>query len=79
METFLSDLVSSNMQKRSFAVIENGSWAPNVDSLVRPALAKLNNNSIINVEKFTVKSSLKTFQLDALRKLAQAITNTIIE
>ena len=79
METFLNDLVSSNMQKRSFAVIENGSWAPNVDSLVRPALAKLNNNSIINVEKFTVKSSLKTFQLDALRKLAQAIANTIIE
>ncbi len=77
METFLNDLVSSNIQNRYLAVIENGSWAPSVDLLIRPMLAKLKNVTIINSEKFTVKSSLKTIQLDALRKLAQEIADTV--
>lgn len=77
METLVNDIVASNIQNRTIAIIENGSWAPNADSIIRSQVAKLKNNKIVNAEKFTIKSSLKSEQLEALRLLAKAIADTI--
>lgn len=77
METLVNDIVASNIQNRTIAIIENGSWAPNADSIIRSHFAKLKNNRIVNAEKFTIKSSLKNEQLQALRLLAKAIADTI--
>ena len=77
METLVNDIVAANIQNRTIAIIENGSWAPNADSIIRSHFAKLKNNRIVNAEKFTIKSSLKNVQLQALRLLAKAIADTI--
>ena len=77
METLVSDIVALNVQNRTIALIENGSWAPGADNLIRAHLAKLKNITMINAEKFTIKSSLKDEQLEAFRALAKAIAATI--
>lgn len=77
METLVNDLVASNVQNRIAAVIENGSWAPGADALIRGKLATLKNITIVNSEKFTIKSSLKDEQLDALKSLAKTLADTM--
>ncbi|MFA5421743.1 MAG: MBL fold metallo-hydrolase [Bacilli bacterium] len=77
METLLSDIVALNVRNKTIAIIENGSWAPSADNLIRLQVAKLKNIDIVNTEKFTIKSSLKDHQLKALRDLAKAIAATL--
>lgn len=77
METLVNDLVASNIQNRTVAVIENGSWAPGADALIRGKLATLKNITIINPEKFTIKSSLKADQIDALHALAKCLADSM--
>lgn len=79
METLLSDIVATNVQNRTVAIIENGSWAPNVDNLVRSQLGKLKNIHIVNDNKFTITSALKEKQLASLYELAQSIAASIID
>ena len=62
MESFLYDLVAHNIQNRTVAVIENGSWAPTSGKLIREVLAKCKNVEILN-ESLTIRSALKEEQL----------------
>jgi len=65
METALLDIAAHNLQNRTIALIENGSWAPTAGKLMRGILSKLKNVNILN-ETLTIKSSLKDDQLAAL-------------
>lgn len=77
METLVSDIVATGVANRHFAIIENGSWAPSADNLIRMQISKLKNVKIINAEKFTIKSALKSDQLSALKNLAQSIADSL--
>ena len=77
METLVTDIVATGVANRTFAIIENGSWAPAGDNLIRAQISKLKNARIINQEKFTIKSALKSDQLEALKTLARQIAETI--
>ncbi|MDD4303428.1 MAG: FprA family A-type flavoprotein [Bacilli bacterium] len=77
METLVTDIVATGVANRTFAIIENGSWAPAADNLIRAQISKLKNARIINQEKFTIKSALKSDQLEALKTLARQIAETI--
>ncbi|NLB40555.1 MAG: FprA family A-type flavoprotein, partial [Erysipelotrichaceae bacterium] len=77
METLVTDIVATGVANRTFAIIENGSWAPAADNLIRAQISKLKNARIINQEKFTIKSALKSNQLEALKTLARQIAETI--
>ena len=61
MENFIHDLVNHCLQNRTFAIVENGSWAPNCGTTVKSELEKLQNCKILD-NKITVKSSLKQVQ-----------------
>jgi len=76
MEQFLSDIVSHNLQNRTFAIIENGSWACNCASNIRKKLEELKNTNFIE-DKLTIKSTLKNNQKDEIEKLTDAILNDI--
>ncbi len=76
MESFLYDLVAHNIQNRTVAIIENGSWAPTSGNLMRELLAKCKKLTILN-ETLTIKSALKEDQLSDLDAIADAIDATI--
>jgi len=72
MEEFLSDLVAHNIQNRTVALIENGSWAATSGSLMRKEMEKCKNMRIIE-QVVSLKSSLKKEQLKELDAMADAI------
>lgn len=76
MEALLSDLVAHNIQNRTVALIENGSWAPTSGGLMRKMLEKCKNVTILD-QSLTIRSSVKPNQLEALNRMADAIIDTM--
>ena len=72
MENLVHDIVHHNLQNRTIALMENGSWAPTAGKLMRGILSKLKDVTILN-EMLTIKSSLKDDQLAALAEIADAL------
>lgn len=76
METLLHDIVAHNLQNRTVALIENGTWAPTAGGLMRKLLSGLRNIDILE-DSLTVRSSLKENQLEALDRMAAAIAASV--
>ena len=76
MEALLSDLTAHNIQNRTVAIIENGSWAPASGGLIREQLMKCKNISILE-QTVTLKSALNAEQLAELEAMAEAIASTM--
>lgn len=76
MEALIYDLVAHNIQNRTVALIENGSWAPTSGSLMREQLEKCKNMTILD-NTLTVISSLKKDQLAQVDALADAIAESV--
>ena len=76
MEALLSDLVAHNIQNRTVALIENGSWAATSGKLMANMLSKCKNMTILE-ETLSIRSALKPQQLEQLDTLAAAIAATI--
>lgn len=74
MEDLLHDLVAHNLQNRTIALIENGSWAPTSGKLMRNLLSGLKNTTILD-QAVTIRSSLK--ETEQLNILVDAIEETI--
>ena len=69
METALLDIAAHNLQNRTIALIENGSWAPSCARQRRALLEEMKSMEILE-PVVTLKSALKDdslAQLDALR------------
>ncbi|MBQ8088343.1 MAG: flavin reductase [Clostridia bacterium] len=76
METALHDLVAHNLQNRTIAIVENGSWAPTSGGLMRGLLSGLKNCTILD-ETLTIKSALKEAQLSDIDRLVEAVTSSV--
>ncbi len=72
MQTALHELSEHNLQNRSFAFVENGTWTPASAKLMSEILEKLKNNKVIE-PKVTVKSALNEESYAGLVTLADAI------
>jgi len=72
MEDLLNDLVSHNIQNRTVAVIENGSWAATSGGLIREKLDKCKNVNILE-QSVSIKSGVKKAVLSDLQAMADAI------
>lgn len=72
MEALLFDLVAHNLQNRTVALIENGSWAPTSGKLMRDMLVKCKDVRILE-NTVSIRSALKENQLDEIRQLADAL------
>jgi len=75
MEALISDITAHNIQNRTAAIIENGSWAATSGGLMREKLAKCKNINIIE-NKVGIKSSLKEPQLAELDAMADALMDS---
>lgn len=76
MESLIYDLVAHNIQNRTIALIENGSWAPTSGSLMRAEFEKCKKMTILD-QTLTVISSLKREQLSDIDALADALADTV--
>lgn len=77
MEELIHDLVLHNIQNRTLAFIENGSWMPASGKLMRETLAPLKNMTVLE-ETVSLRSSLKENQLVEIDAMAKAIANTMV-
>ena len=76
MEALINDLVAHNIQNRTVAIIENGSWAAASGGLIRGKLEKCKNMTLLD-NKISIKSSLKRSQLSEIDSMADELAATL--
>ncbi|MEG0980062.1 MAG: FprA family A-type flavoprotein [Oscillospiraceae bacterium] len=76
METALLDLKAHNLQNRTVAIIQNGTWSPASGKLIKEILESMKSITIIE-NTVTIKSSVKDTQLSEIIALADAVTDSI--
>lgn len=77
MQNFLMDMKHLNVQNRTFAVIENGSWAPQAGGLISQFLEEEMKNIYQLEEPITITSSLNELTAPELSALADSIAESI--
>lgn len=76
MEELIHDLVLHNIQNRTLAFVENGSWAPVSGKLMRETLAPLKDMTVLE-QAVTLRSALKEEQTAEIESLAKAIADSM--
>lgn len=76
MENFLHDLKAHNLQNRTVAIVENGSWALCAGDKMTEIVASMKNMSIIE-PRLTIKSALKDEQMDTIQEIVAKIKETM--
>lgn len=74
MKTFIEYLLERNYQNRKIAFIENGTWAPMANKIMKEMFSKSKNIDFIDQE-ITIKSSLSLDNLNELNILVDKIKN----
>ena len=76
MREFISHLTERNFQKRTVALIENGSWAPSAVKEMAAMLEPLQDIKIID-EKVTIKIAVNDETVRQLEFLAEKLTDSL--
>ncbi len=76
MEALLHELAAHNIQKRTVALIENGSWAPSAAKWMREILSSCKELNILE-PALTVRSALGDGDKDAFDAFADALIATV--
>ena len=76
MENFLNDLAAHGLKNRTYAIIENGSWAPTAGKLIREKLAALAGSEFIE-KQVKILSSVKESTREELISLADAVAKSV--
>lgn len=78
METLLLDLKAHNLQNRTVALIENGTWSPQSGRLMGEILAGMKDMRLLD-STVSLKSSVKEAQRLALEALADTLAADILQ
>lgn len=78
MEAFLHDLKALNLQNRTVALVENGTWAPVSGRHMKAILEGMKNMTVLE-NTVALKSALAENQSDALEALADTLASQIVE
>ena len=76
MEAYLSDIKALNLQKRTVAVIDNGTWAATAGKQMIGTLEGMKNMTILE-NTISIKSALAENQLGALEALADELAKQV--
>ena len=71
-KSFLNDMIALGVQNRTFALAQNGTWAPASGKLMTEKLQNLKNMTILE-NMMTIKSALHSSDEDAVEAFAEAI------
>lgn len=72
MAEFLHHLKAKNYQKRTVAIMENGSWAPTAARVMKAQLEGMKNIDIIE-PVITIKSTMKPDNVEQMKELAKVL------
>lgn len=72
VENLLADLKAHAFQNRTWALIENGSWAPQSGKLMRAMVEEMKDMTVLG-DTFTLKSAMQPAQENDLAELADLI------
>lgn len=72
MEKFLHHLKVKNYQKRTVAIMENGSWAPTAARVMKAELEGMKNIEIVE-PVITIKSTMKQDNVEQMKELAKKL------
>ena len=78
MEAFLHDLKALNLQNRTVAILENGTWAPVSGRHMKAILEGMKNMTVLDAS-VALKSTLAEGQLDTLAAMADEIAAQLAE
>lgn len=79
MHNFLNDMKALNLQNRTFAIVENGSWTPRSGDLMEQFIdEELKLMDVLN-ERVTVSSSVNDSREKELDSLAETIVSSLNE
>ena len=76
MMDYIYDMQALNVQQRTFALIENGSWAPRSGALMREELEKLKLVNILDSE-MGITSSMSNANIPEMDKMVDALVKDI--
>lgn len=76
MEAFLADMQALNLQNRTVALLDNGTWAPVAAKHMAAKLQAMKNMTVLE-SPVSLKSTLANSQLAALDALAETIASQI--
>lgn len=76
MENLFSDMKALAVQKKTVALLENGTWAASTAKQMREKLAEMKDMAVLDTQ-VTIKSALHSGQRAELETLAEAIINTL--
>ncbi len=76
MENLMADLKAHSWQRRTVALIENGSWAPQAGKLMRAELEQMKDITIVG-DTLSLKSALQPSQEEQLAALADEIAKSL--
>lgn len=76
MHNYLMDMKALNVQNRTFAILENGSWACESGRLMREFLESMRNMTVLD-EKVTLTSSMTAEQINEMDTLVDSILNSM--
>ncbi|WP_282804100.1 FprA family A-type flavoprotein [Clostridium tetani] len=76
MLNYIMDMKALNLQKRTFALIENGSWAPQSGKLMHELLDKMKEMTILD-HGMSLNSTMKKDDMDSIEELAQNIIESM--
>jgi len=77
MHNYLMDMKALNLQKRTFAIVENGSWACKSGTLMREFLENEMKEITVLDEKLTLNSAMNEDNLADLEALADSIVGSL--
>lgn len=72
MEDFLHHLKGKNFQKRTVALVENGSWAPSAVRAMKEILSQMKDIAVVE-PTVTIRGAVKESDVEALEKLAEGL------
>ena len=76
MHNYLMDMKALNMQDRTVAIMEGGSWAPKAGVLMEELLDEMKQMTVLN-EKVTVLSKLSDSSAAEMEQMADAIVESL--
>ena len=78
MSELLHDMAALNLQKRTIALVENGSWAPQAGKRMEQALCEMKEIRLLP-ERLSIRSALKAEQQQEVELLSQSILASLRE
>ena len=78
MEHLLLDMKAHNVQNRTVALVENGSWGIMAGKKMAEILSEMKDMQILD-KTISIKSSVKAEQVEAIEELAKVIAQSVLE